>query len=322
MPSYGIIEIQIRSSVLPQIPVALIVGPTNQIFEGHAEPGLLPWTPVDDPQSDGDRLFDWLFSNGELRLVWQETRKRFPACRVRIRIENANPALHDIPWENLREVLGDGVSLEIRRSHIAAARATPFARALRGDAENLTQPLPSPLKILVAVADPPMDSLRLNVEEELEVVYSAIKGLNVEIVLVEQPCSHSSLEQGIRKGCHIVHFVGHGAVDDNRLPFLFLPSSRDPAAEVEAVYGDHLALMIQRLQPESDMSDQIMPRLFMLAGCRTATQGTRDAYRGFAPSLIDAGVPAVVAMQGDVRGRYGASFQPHILRTTSRPWLR
>jgi len=38
-------------------------------------------------------------------------------------------------------------------------------------------------------------------------------------------------------------------------------------------------------------------QLVFLASCQTATRSPADAFRGFAPSLVAAGVPAVLAMQ-------------------------
>ena len=38
-------------------------------------------------------------------------------------------------------------------------------------------------------------------------------------------------------------------------------------------------------------------RLVFLASCQTATTSPADAFRGLAPQLIHAGVPAVLAMQ-------------------------
>ena len=42
------------------------------------------------------------------------------------------------------------------------------------------------------------------------------------------------------------------------------------------------------------------PDLIVLAACQSAQRSTVDAFRGLAPQLVRAGVPAVVAMQAAV----------------------
>ncbi len=63
----------------------------------------------------------------------------------------------------------------------------------------------------------------------------------------------------------------------------------DAANRVQRVGEEEFAEMLAR-QRES-------LRLVFFASCQTATRSLADAFRGFAPRLIAAGVPAVVAMQ-------------------------
>ncbi|MEI2692691.1 MAG: NB-ARC domain-containing protein [Anaerolineae bacterium] len=63
---------------------------------------------------------------------------------------------------------------------------------------------------------------------------------------------------------------------------------------MRVAYEQELAEMIRRLGADN------RPRLVFLSSCQTAQQDPGDAFRGLAPALIRAGVPAVLAMQGYV----------------------
>ncbi len=57
------------------------------------------------------------------------------------------------------------------------------------------------------------------------------------------------------------------------------------------------AALVARQLANGDPQDPDRLRLVFLVSCESATRATADAFRGLAPALVDAGVPAVVAMQ-------------------------
>ena len=59
---------------------------------------------------------------------------------------------------------------------------------------------------------------------------------------------------------------------------------------------------------------EVPPRLIVLASCETAGPGTGQALAAIGPLLAEAGVPAVIAMQGRVSMDTVAAFMPVFFR--------
>jgi hypothetical protein len=104
------------------------------------------------------------------------------------------------------------------------------------------------------------------------------------------------LIEEIRDGVDILYFVGHGKLARRSgTPGLIL---QDEAGAAEAVKGQDLALRVGELQRG--------PRLVVLASCESAGDGAQveavdhTVQATLAVYLADAGVPAVIAMQGFV----------------------
>ncbi len=95
------------------------------------------------------------------------------------------------------------------------------------------------------------------------------------------------LVDGIREGVDVLYLVCHGAIPKGKEPCVYLQNAEGETAVVAA---SALAQRIAEL-PEA-------PRLIMLASCESA--GISDAHPALAPRLADAGVPAVIAMQGKI----------------------
>ncbi len=96
-----------------------------------------------------------------------------------------------------------------------------------------------------------------------------------------------------RDGYDILYLVAHGQLVDEE-PYLFLDS---PEGEGKWVAGRELVTRIQELHER--------PRLVVLASCRSGGAGT---LAGIGPRLAAAGVPAVLAMQGDVTVETAENF--------------
>ena len=147
------------------------------------------------------------------------------------------------------------------------------------------------------------------------------------LTFLEQPVTLPALEAELKKGYHILHLVAHGrfgkrpeGADRNPIahggpqstarsfgkepegadrdpeapPVLFLADAENHIQRVsDAEFAEMLAR--QGACPEPDRGNAL--RLVFLASCQTATRSSADAFRGFAPRLIAAGIPAVLAMQ-------------------------
>ncbi len=263
--------------------------------EGHAEgrQSKQLFVPSADPIADGERLFAWLFADDRLRAAWGEIRGSHPWRRVRLRIDPEAPELHTVPWELLRDV--DAAPAY----GLAVAEATPFSRYLAGKWQPGSPVFKRPLRVLVAIANPTgLDAYGLQpveVESEIAWLRETAHGLDLDLTFLPQPCTLASIEEALRDGHHVLHFIGHGAFDrDSETAVLFLADAEGGLVEAP---GEKVAAMLARRLAAPETHGENKLRLVFLASCQTATRSPADAFRGFAPRLVAAGVPAVVAMQ-------------------------
>jgi len=291
---YSDLEIRISEKQEKGYPVELTLSNEGVQFpRGFLAPDFLPWIAGVDPVADGQRLSDWLFADDLLKTAWTEARGRNPQRRIRLRIDASAPELHAIPWELLLDTGREGVP-----QSLAASVATPFSRYLPGVWEPGSPVSTLPIRILVAIASPDFqaaqyDLAAIDVEKEWTGFQDGIKELAgtgmVNVVQLPQPCTLSSLETELKRGYHILHFIGHGGYSPrNDRSILYMA---DAVSRVERVYETDFAAMLGRLQAGNQL------RLVFLASCETATRSSADAFRGFAPRLVEQSLPAVLAMQ-------------------------
>jgi hypothetical protein len=287
--TYVDIEIRILERQAEGYPVEITFSGEQEFPRGHLDPDFLPWIPSASPTDDGERLFEWLFADSLLRAAWAEVRGQNPLRRVRLRIDASAPELHAIPWELLRDA-SPGTAPQT----LTADASTPFSRYLAGQWRPGSPVIIRPIRLLVAIANPTgLTDYRLaelDVEAERRAIEDAVSDLGADqltLTFLEGPATLSTLEAELKQGYHILHVVAHGRVGgDREQAVLFLA---DGGNRVERVSETDFADMLSR-QAES-------LRLVFLSSCQTATRSPADAFRGFAPRLIAAGVPAVLAMQ-------------------------
>jgi hypothetical protein len=274
----------------------------QEFSRGYLQPGLLPWVSSGSSATDGERLFEWLLTDNRLKVAWAELRGQQPHRRVRLRIDASAPELHPLPWELLRET---GPGLDGLGRDLAATTATPFSRYLAGKWQPGTPILKRPVKILVAMANPQdlaeeFDLAPLDTETEWGLLAAATASLEVELTQLPQPCSLSALEAELRKGYHVLHFIGHGSYSEERGQAESVLFMADAQNRTELVSEAEFAAMLVRQLADTETQPHDRLRLVFLASCQTATRSSAEAFRGFAPTLVAAGVPAVVAMQEPV----------------------
>jgi hypothetical protein len=277
-------------------PVEITVNNELEFPRGYLDPTFLPWVASTDPAQDGVRLFQWLLADSTLQRAWAETRGQAPARRLRLRIDASAPELHVIPWEALRDP-ADGVVHDL-----AASVNTPFSRYLSRPAPPGSPLFQRPIKVLVALANPanlPDFQLQaVEVEQEWALLQAATQGLAVELVRLTQPCTLPALAQALKAGIHVLHLVGHGSYNSRTQEAALLLA--DEQNQVRLVKENELAELLNRQLSAGEVANEHKLRLVFLAACQTATRHTADALRGFAPQLIQAGVPAVLAMQENI----------------------
>ena len=99
----------------------------------------------------------------------------------------------------------------------------------------------------------------------------------------------------MRRGYHALHLIAHGAYNTRQgKAALYLA---DAANNVTIVTDDDFAAMLKRQLADSDPNGAERLRLVFLASCESASRDSANAFRGLAPKLVAAGVPAIVAMQ-------------------------
>ena len=104
----------------------------------------------------------------------------------------------------------------------------------------------------------------------------------------------------MRQGAHdILYLVCHGTLSNDE-PYLWLEDEDGKAAITP---GQDLVTRLHALDQR--------PRLVVLASCQSAGSPTQgDALTALGPRLVQAGIPAVLAMQGNISLQTLAGFMP------------
>jgi hypothetical protein len=234
----------------------------------------------------GGHLFEAVFDDevrGCLRSSLDEANRRGAGLRIRLRLTDV-PELADLPWEYLHNPT-------LNRFLVLSA-TTPLVRYL--DLPEPIRPLAvkPPLRILVMIASP-IDCPSLDVEREWAKLKEALGDLEQRGLLALErlkPATLATLQQQLRRGeYHIFHFVGHGAFDEQAQDGLLL--LEDDEGRGRAASGQYLGTL---------MHDERTLRLAILNACEGARTSRSDPFAGAAQSLVQQGVPAVIAMQSEI----------------------
>ena len=285
-------------------PVEMILGGQQEFPRGYLAADIVPWVSSSNSVADGQRLSDALLADNVLRSAWAEARGRAPKRRIRLRIDVGAAELHTLPWELLREDIG----------MLAAQADTPFSRYLPIALPWSSAVDARPIRMLVVISNPSdLDRYRLaplDVALErgrLEAILADMSPNALVIDFLEAPVTLARLEAALREGCHILHFVGHGAFSSHHQQAALYLQAENGTTQI--VLDDRLVGMLAR--------QGVRPHLVFLAACQSATRATADAFVGLGPKLVSAGVPAVVAMQDfvsvETAQQLGAVFYQRLL---------
>lgn len=200
-----------------------------------------------------------------------------------------SPPLLSVPWEFMYR----------RPRFLASQRKTPIVRLL--DTGLVTPPalIDSTVRILGVVASP-RDLSPLDVAKEREGVEAAIARTR-ELGRVEldwlEPATPKRLREALRDGSyHVLHFVGHSDFTADGRGMLYLEDATGAAEPIDETLFANL------------VADQDLLRLVVLNSCEGARTTATDPYAGVATTLINLGVPAVVAMQFEISDRAAIVF--------------
>lgn len=234
----------------------------------------------------GGRLFETVF-DGEVedcfRSSLDEASEHGAGLRIRILLTGV-PELTDLPWEYLyNPALNRFLCLSVE---------TPLVRYL--DLRERIRPLDvkPPLRILVMISSP-QDCAWLNVEREWTKLREATRDLErrgqVSVERLEMATLPTLVRQLRRGEYHVLHFIGHGTFDrQNQEGILLLEGEQ---GQGHRVTGQELGMLL---------CDHHSLRLAILNACEGARTSSSDPFAGTAQSLVQQGIPAVIAMQFEI----------------------
>jgi len=216
--------------------------------------------------------------------------------RLRIRIRVDALALANVPWEfvfvpdpntpTVEEGIDNFLALDpkiciLRRENIPGVPAVSL------------DPLGSgPLRMLVATANPKTQT-PLNTPAELRGIRDALAAIpGIAPVFVEN-ATKLRLQTELMPGAHIFHFAGHGVFEEQ------------PGARWGDLEGAGALLLVDAAGNEDRWAAPMLRngisgrgiRLAVLAACEGAKRDSANAWSGVVPSMIKAGIAAVVGMQ-------------------------
>lgn len=162
-----------------------------------------------------------------------------------------------------------------------------------------------PLRLLIVVARPSAWP-SIDFDAEVEAIQNALAGFNdivIESMFQTQLCQlEARLQQD--SPVHILHFIGHGVVDEADIEGTLIFERADGSAH--PVSGKQLA---ERLDGDPNL------RLVVLNAATSAQGPSREPSRSVAASLMNAGVPSVVAMRSFITDRSALAFSEGFYRS-------
>jgi hypothetical protein len=290
-----------------------------------ADPGPLirtaPHIDLDDlralsqnPDAYGRRLKESLFSDAQIKEKFLAARAVAAShdvpLHIRLFIGPSLPGLHDIRWETLLDPETDAPLLMSER--------TLFSRYLGSfDWRPIRVRPRAQLTALVAIANPTglheyqPDGRSLDpidVEGELSRIRAATNGLKLVELRSSGTATLEEITARLREGVDVLILVCHGYFVRGD-PVLLLENSDQTIARVS---GGELVERLRELRT--------LPRLIVLVSCQSAGAGDdsysadNGALAALGPRLAEAGIPAVLAMLGNISMPTIARFLPSFFR--------
>ncbi|MET0788255.1 MAG: CHAT domain-containing protein [Cellulomonas sp.] len=261
---------------------------------------------LDDDDEYGRLLGRDLFGGGfgaALRTAVATSQSQGVRLRVRLVVGPSASSLHGLRWETLRDPADDSVLAMnenvLLSRYLSSNDWRPVGVLPRGDLRALTL-VASPTNLGAVAAGRPLAAL--DVPAELERARTALGGMHtVELPGAGRPTAAGLVAQ-LREGVDMLYLVCHGYVANDE-PVLLL---EDEDGTCAPLLGSELVDRIRELSRP--------PRLVFLASCQSAGAGedarSDDAgvLAALGPRLATAGVPAIVAMQGNITTVTASTF--------------
>jgi peptidoglycan hydrolase-like protein with peptidoglycan-binding domain len=240
------------------------------------------------PKMDAEHLGGALASallTGEIGEAYERATNRATANGRGVRLTlslAAAPSLLSVPWEFLYR----------RPRFLASQRRTPLVRLLETGSLVPPPTIDARVRMLAVVASP-SDLPPLDVDAERRRIEQVVAGMaaaeRVELDWLD-PATPRALRHALRDGnYHVLHYVGHSAFTHQGEGMIYLERETDgQSVGVDSTLFANL------------LSDQDRLRLVVLNSCEGARTTLTDPFAGVATTLIQLGVPSVVAMQFEI----------------------
>ncbi len=260
---------------------------------------------VPDAKKYGTSLFDAIFHDealSALRGSLHVAAVNKHGLRLRLRF-NDTPALVNIPWELMYDKEAHRFPCQLGKYPVIrfveiAEPITPLA-------------VTGPVRMIVVISSP-SDHPQLNVEAEWDKLQGILAPLVESGRLQVDRLSTASLDllrQTVLNDYHVFHFIGHGGVDKTTGDGILIFT--EPNGQGRRVTGHDLGVMLSNSPI----------RLAVLNSCEGARISEVDPYAGTAVSLVQQGIPAVVAMQFEITDEAAIAFSSTLYEgiTVGRP---
>ena len=264
-----------------------------------------------DAAAYGRRLGQDLFALPDVRAVFAKARALEGQLRVRLFIGPNAPELHGLRWETLTDPeQPDAAAPLLMGERVLFSRyvGSPDWRRVPPRAKGA-------LRALVVVANPTdlatyapggQPLAPIDVPAEVARARAGLAGIAATVLGQSERASLGNLVARLVAGPDILYLVCHGALSDGQ-PRLWL---EDDDGRVAVTGGAELVSRLRELEQP--------PRLVVLLSCQSAGTGEGEALGALGPQLGQAGVPAVLAMQGDVSMATVEAFLPVFFRELAR----
>lgn len=220
-----------------------------------------------------------------------EAERQAKGLRIRLRLSDV-PELINLPWEYLYD--------PAFQRFYALSADTPIVRFLDLPERTGSVIVEPPLKVLVMLSAP-KDFPALDVEAEWKRLKQALAPLEerglLKVERMDQP-TLLMLQQRLRENnYHVLHFIGHGAVDDD---------TKMGALAFETDSGD--GQLVDSNLLNTLLYDEKTLRLVVLNACQGGQTWANNPFGGVAQGLVQQSIPAVVAMQFPVTDQAAIAF--------------
>jgi formylglycine-generating enzyme required for sulfatase activity len=222
--------------------------------------------------------------------------------RIRLWIDSPTSRLHDIRWETLLNPRDD--------TRLSAGERILFSRGMSSqNAIPITLNPPEEANALLVVANP-SDLARyklapINEQTELSRASTDLAGLRSIVTLPGKGgrATFDNIFAALAGNVDVLFLVCHGTIASDEA-WLWLEGPDGKTRRVSA------ADFVARMRGLSTY-----PELVVLASCQSAGGQNGSAWRALGPRLVDAGVPAVLAMQGNFSMASEAEFMPRFFQS-------